>query len=109
MKIVSDNENQLVINSNDQTFEIYKNAIINILATGDNPDPNMSILGFILDEELNEDGLLHVLDLDKNESWIPLNRIEMYPPYELLVLLNRHQMIQGVIQGHLDPDFNSLI
>jgi len=84
------------------TFEIHQHAIVNILPVDGTPDS--FILGYILEAEPSEDGNILVCDINKQELEVPIERIQVYPLHEVLIMMNRYNMMVDVMAGRVDPD-----
>lgn len=103
MEVTTQAQNDAQATDTSEGVEIYRNAVVNVLPVGEDPENGPFTLATVVNEIPDEKGLILVSDLDGLEYGIPVERLQVYPPFELLVLVNRHHLVQDVMAGLIDP------
>lgn len=98
------NDNATQNSQEAETFDIHQNAIVNVLPAGDNPEDGPTILAYVINSEAGEDGTILVRDINGAEAEIPLERIQVFAPHDILIVINRYNAMHDVVSGFVDPE-----
>ena len=84
------------------TIEINQHSIVNILEADSTEE--VGTFGYIIDPELSPDGKILVCDINKEQYEVSIERIQVYPPHEVMIIMNRYKIMMDVMSGVVDPD-----
>ncbi len=84
--------------------EIHRFATVNVLPIGPEPENGPFVLATVIRDVAPDDGEILVRDINGEEYEVSIERLRVYPPQELLKVLNRYLTIGSIINdGIVDP------